>query len=122
MDRIQTIIKVSRQGIIVNVFLSVIKAIAGILANSIAVILDAVNNLSDAISQVITIIGTKLSSKKPDKDHPYGHGRIEYITSVILSVILIITGLLSIKESFEKIINPTIAEYTSISFIVMDIC
>ena len=119
IDRTKRIIKVSIKGIILNVLLSTSKAIAGVMANSIAVILDAVNNLSDVISQVITIIGTKISTKKPDKEHPYGHGRIEYITSVILAIILILTGVTSITESINKIIVPVTTEYTIITFIVI---
>ena len=75
--RDKTIIKTSIIGIIVNIFLSSFKAVMGMLSNSIAIILDAVNNLSDALSSVITIVGTKLASKKPDKNHPLGHGSIE---------------------------------------------
>ena len=119
MDRVKTIVKVSIQGIIVNVLLALIKAIIGILANSIAVTLDAINNLSDAITQIITIIGIKLSAKKPDKEHPYGHGRAEYLTSLVLAIILLLTGITSIKESIEKIITPVVADYTIISFIVI---
>ena len=119
MDRVKTIVKVSIQGIVVNVLLTIIKAIIGLLAGSIAIILDSINNLSDAVSQIITIIGIKLSAKKPDKKHPYGHGRVEYITSVVLATILLLTGVTSIKESIEKIITPTVADYTIISFVVL---
>lgn len=119
MDRIKKIVKISIQGIIVNALLSTTKAIVGIVANSIAIVLDAVNNLSDVITQLITIIGIKIAGKRPDKEHPYGHGRIEYITSVILSVLLILTGILSLKESIIKVIHPVMAEYTVSSFIVI---
>lgn len=119
MDRVKSIIKVSIQGIVFNILLTVVKAIIGLIAGSIAIILDAINNLSDAISQIITIVGMKLSAKKPDKEHPYGHGRIEYITAVVLAVILLLTGITSIKESIEKIIEPTHANYTMISFIIL---
>ena len=103
MDRNKIIIKTSILGIVVNVLLVIFKAIIGILANSIAIILDAVNNLTDALSSVITIIGTKLSNKAPDKKHPYGHGRIEYFTSVIVAFIVLIAGITALKESIEKI-------------------
>ena len=78
-SRSQKIIRVSIIGILANVLLAAFKAGVGLLSNSIAVILDAVNNLSDALSSVITIFGAKLAGRKPDKDHPLGHGRIEYI-------------------------------------------
>ena len=90
MDREKTIIKTSIKGIIVNLVLVVFKATIGFLANSIVVILDAVNNLSDSLSSIITIIGTKLARKAPDKEHPYGHGRIEYFASVIMSSMLLL--------------------------------
>ncbi len=119
MERLKIIIKTSIIGIIVNIFLVIFKMIIGLISNSIAIILDAVNNLSDVTSSVITIIGTKLSNKKPDKKHPYGHGRIEYITSVLVSIIVLIVGFLSIKESIEKIINPIDTKYTAISFVII---
>ena len=89
MDRNKIIVRTSGLGIIVNIFLVIFKAIIGLLANSIAIVLDAVNNLTDVLSSVITIVGTKLSTKAPDKEHPYGHGRIEYFTSIIISTIVL---------------------------------
>ena len=89
MNREKTIIRTSVIGILANLFLAGFKAAVGLLANSIAVILDAVNNLSDALSSVITIIGTKLAGRKPDKKHPYGYGRVEYITSTVIAVIIL---------------------------------
>ena len=119
MERNKTIIKTSIQGIIVNVILVIFKAVVGVIVNSIAIILDAVNNLSDAISSIITIIGTKLAGRKPDKEHPYGHGRIEYFASLIIAVIVLVAGVTSGKESIEKIINPTKADYTIASLIIV---
>ena len=81
MNREKEIVKTSIISIIANIFLSIAKAVIGILSSSIAIITDAINNLSDGLSSLITIIGTKLASKKPDKKHPYGYGRIEYITT-----------------------------------------
>lgn len=89
MERDKIIIKKSVQGIILNIVLVLFKAIIGFLSNSIAIILDALNNLSDVLSASITIIGTKLAGKEPDKEHPYGHGRIEYIASAIIAVIVL---------------------------------
>lgn len=119
MERDQKIIKVSILGIIVNVILVAFKAVVGWIANSIAIILDAVNNLSDALSSIITIIGTKLSRKRPDKEHPYGHGRIEYFTSLVIAIIVLAAGVTAFKESFEKILNPVQAEYSVASLIII---
>ena len=119
MDRQKKIIKTSIYGIAVNLILVAFKAVVGLIVNSIAIILDAVNNLSDALSSIITIIGVKLSSKKPDKKHPYGHGRIEYFASVIIAVIVLLAGVTSLKESFEKIINPSTADYSIASLIIV---
>lgn len=119
MERTAKIIKTSILGIAVNLVLVAFKAFVGLVSGSVAVILDAANNLSDALSSVITIIGTKLSAKAPDKKHPYGHGRVEYITSAIISAIVLITGALSLKESVEKIIHPTKAEYSVISVVII---
>ena len=119
MDRKKVIIKTSILGIIVNIILVIFKGIIGLIVNSIAIVLDAINNLTDALSSVITIIGTKLANKAPDKKHPYGHGRIEYFTSVIIAVIIMIAGVGAIKESVEKIINPGQTDYSIISLVIV---
>ena len=119
MNRETKIIKVSIFGIIVNFILVAFKATVGLLINSIAIILDAVNNLTDALSSLITIVGTKLSSKEPDKEHPYGHGRIEYFTSVIIGSIILYAGLTALKESISRIIIPVNATYDGISLIII---
>ena len=119
MDRNKQIIKTSILGIIVNIILVIFKGVIGLLVNSIAIILDAVNNLSDAMSSIITIIGTKLSNKRPNKKHRYGYGRIEYFSSVIIAIIVLFAGLTSFKESFDKILNPEAADYSVISLIII---
>ena len=119
MDRNKIIVRTSGLGIIVNIFLVIFKTIIGLLANSIAIVLDAVNNLTDVLSSVITIVGTKLSIKAPDKEHPYGHGRIEYFTSIIISTNVLIAGLTAVKESIMKIINPLDTEYSWYSFVII---
>ena len=119
MERNNKIVKISFLGIVVNILLVVFKATAGILVNSIAIILDAVNNLSDALSSMITIIGTKLSEKAPDKKHPYGHGRIEYFTSIIIAIIVLMAGIMALKEAIEKTINPEPANYSKTSLIIV---
>lgn len=119
MERTKKIIKTSVLGIIVNIVLVVFKAIIGIITGSIAIVLDAVNNLTDAISSVVTIVGTKLANRRPDKKHPYGYGRIEYLTSTIVSLIVLMAGITAIKESIEKIISKESAEYTATSLIII---
>ena len=119
MERQKKIIKTGILGIIVNLILVIFKATIGIIVNSFAIILDAVNNLSDAMSSIITIIGIRLSGKAPDKKHPYGHGRIEYFASVIIAIILLLAGITALKESFEKIINPVLADYSAASLIII---
>lgn len=119
MDRNKKIITVSVMGILVNLLLVIFKSIIGLLVNSIAIILDAVNNLSDALSSVITIIGTKFAGKAPDKKHPYGYGRIEYISSVMIAIIVLLAGLTSFKESLQKVFHPHAADYTIPSLLII---
>ena len=107
LSRDKVIIRTSVVGIAANVFLAAFKAIIGLLAHSIAIVLDAVNNISDAGSSLITIIGTKLAGKQPDKKHPWGHGRIEYISAMLISVIILYAGITSLVESVKKIIMPS---------------
>ena len=120
-NRGKTIVRTSIIGILTNVLLAAFKATLGILVNSIALVLDAVNNLSDALSSVVTIIGEKLSSKAPDKRHPMGYGRIEYISSMTISALVLYAGITSLVESVKKILNPSPASYTKLSIIVIGI-
>ncbi len=107
MDRSQKIIRTSIIGIVANVLLAAFKAAVGILANSVAIVMDAVNNLSDALSSVITIIGTKLSERHADREHPFGFGRVEYFSAIIIAVLVLSAGITSLIESVKKIFNPT---------------
>ncbi|MBE5890633.1 MAG: cation transporter [Lachnospiraceae bacterium] len=118
-SRNKTIIRTSIIGIIANLFLAGFKAAIGIFSNSIAITLDAVNNLSDSLSSAITIIGTILSGKKPDKKHPMGYGRIEYLSAMVVSAIVLYAGLTSMVESVKKIIHPEAAEYKSVMLIII---
>ena len=106
-------------GIIANVLLASFKAFVGLLSNSIAIVLDAVNNLSDALSSTITIIGTKIANKKPDKEHPMGHGRVEYISSAVISLLVLYAGLTSLIESVKKIISPDVPDYGTVALIIV---
>ncbi len=117
--REKTIARVSLISIVANVALAAFKAVAGLAASSISIILDAVNNLSDSLSSIITIIGIKLAGKKPDKKHPYGHGRIEYISASIISAIILYAGFTALKESIVKIINPTRPSYSNLTLVIL---
>jgi len=94
-------------GIFLNILLFAGKYIAGILSGSVAITADAFNNLSDAGSSIISLLGFRLASRKPDPDHPYGHGRVEYLSGLALSVLIIVMGVELAKTSFEKILHPT---------------
>ena len=118
-DREKIIVRTSVIGIITNVFLAAFKAAVGLISHSIAVILDAVNNLSDALSSVITIIGAKLGAKKPAKKHPLGYGRIEYLSSMMVAAIVLYAGITSLVESVKKIIHPEAADYQTVSLIII---
>lgn len=117
--REKAIVKTSLIGIGANVLLAGAKAVIGLISNSIAITLDAVNNLSDALSSVVTIIGAKLGGKRPDKKHPLGYGRIEYLSSMIVAAIVLYAGITSLVESVKKIFSPEAADYSTVSLIVM---
>ena len=117
--REKEIIKVSIIGIIANIFLAAFKVVIGSLTNSIAITLDAVNNLSDVLSSIITIIGTRIAGRKPDKKHPLGHGRVEYLSAGLIAIIVLYAGITSLVESVKKIINPSEPEYTNIALIIV---
>ena len=118
-NRDRVIVRTSMIGITANVFLAGFKAAVGWITHSIAVTLDAVNNLSDVLSSVITIAGTKLAGRKPDKEHPLGHGRIEYLSAMIVSAIVLYAGITSLIESVRKIIHPEKADYSAVSLIII---
>ena len=118
-SREKTIIRTSIIGIVANVFLAVFKAAVGLMSHSIAIVLDAVNNISDAGSSLITIIGTKLAGMEPDKKHPFGYGRIEYLSAMIISVIVLYAGITSFVESVKKILHPETPDYTPVSLIIV---
>lgn len=106
-------------GIIVNILLSIIKLSIGTIINSIAVTADAFNNLSDVASSVITMLGFKLASKPADEEHPFGHGRIEYLSALIVAFLVMLVGIQFIKSSFNRITNPTEIKFNTISFIII---
>ena len=106
-------------GIIVNLLLSVFKLIIGVIANSISIISDALNNVTDAGSSIVTMIGFKLSQKKIDKDHPWGHGRMEYITAFIVDILIILVGVELFKSSIEKMISPELPNISDITLFLL---
>ena len=118
-SRDAVIVRTSIIGIVANLLLAGFKAAVGLLSNSIAIVLDAVNNLSDALSSIITIIGTKLAGKTPTRDHPYGHGRIEYITTIVIAVIVLWAGITALQESVARIIEPETANYEAVTLIIV---
>ena len=118
-QRDKVIIRTSIIGILANVFLASFKASVGLLSHSIAVVLDAVNNLSDAASSLITIVGTRLASKAPDKKHPFGHGRVEYLTAMVIAVLVLYAGISSFTASVEKIIHPEAPDYGTAALIII---
>ena len=117
--RDKTVIRTGIISIITNILLASFKAAVGLVSNSIAVVLDAVNNLSDALSSVITVIGTKLAGRQPDKKHPFGYGRIEYLSATVVAVLVLYAGITSAVESVKKIITPESADYSTVSLIII---
>ena len=119
LSRDRKIIRVSLVGIAANLLLAGFKVFVGLLSHSIAIILDAVNNLSDAASSVITIVGTKLAGRSPDKKHPFGHGRIEYLSAMSISLIVLYAGVTSFVESVKKIIHPETPDYRPVTLVIV---
>ena len=118
-SREKVIVRTSIIGIVANVFLAAFKAVIGFLSNSIAITLDAVNNISDAASSLITIVGAKLAAREPDKEHPFGYGRIEYMSAIIISVIVFYAGVTSLIESVKQILQPETPDYSTLSLIIV---
>lgn len=121
MNREKEIIKTSIVGILVNILLVGFKAFIGFLASSVSIIMDALNNLTDALSSLITIIGTKLAGKRPNKKHPFGYGRIEYLTSTLIAVIILFAGGSAIYESIQSLINKQVPTYDHWAIIIISV-
>ena len=118
-SRDSIIIRTSVIGILANIALAAFKAVVGLSSNSIAIVMDAVNNLSDAASSVITIVGTKLAGREPDKKHPFGYGRIEYLSATIISLLVLYAGITAFTESVKKIIHPDTPDYGAAALIIV---
>lgn len=106
-------------GIFFNIFLFAIKILAGIISKSIAVVADAFNNLSDAAASIVTVFGFKVSSKKADKDHPFGHGRLEYVSALIVSILIILMGIELLKSSVDAIKNPKVLQTSFYAILIL---
>ena len=119
MNRSKGIIRTSIIGIVVNILLAIVKAVIGIISNSIAIISDAINNLSDSMSSLITMIGTKLSTKEPNRKHPFGYGRIEYITTLVIGTLIVYAGYNAFAESLKKIFYPEDPDYSVPTIIII---
>jgi len=121
-ERNKVIVRTSAQGIIANVLLALFKAVIGMTTHSIAITLDAVNNITDAGSSVITIVGTKLAAKKPDKEHPWGHGRLEYVSAMTLAAFVLAAGISSLIEAIHHIIYSHTPEYSTTPLAIVAVC
>ncbi|MCR5686162.1 MAG: cation diffusion facilitator family transporter [Lachnospiraceae bacterium] len=119
VSRGHEIIKTSVVGILANLALSGFKAVAGLAANSIAMVLDAVNNLTDALSSAITIAGTMLAGRKPDKKHPLGHGRSEYLSAMVIAILILYAGITAAIESVDKMFHPKDPEYSAVTLVIL---
>ena len=117
--RAQQITRTSVIGIVANVLLAAFKAMVGLLSGSIAIVLDAVNNLTDAMSSVITILGVKLAKRPPDDKHPFGYGRVEYFSAVLIAAIVLAAGATSLIESVKKILAPAEPDYSALTLIIV---
>lgn len=111
MNRVKQVIKVSLIGVVTNLVLVAFKAFVGLVSGSISIISDALNNLSDAISSIVTIVGMLLAGKKPDKKHPYGYGKIEHVSALVVGLIIFVTGASLLIESVQKIVEPELASF-----------
>ena len=106
-------------GIVTNILLAILKYVAGIISGSISVTADAINNLSDAGASIISLVGVKLSAKPADKGHPYGHGRVEYISALAVAFLVLLMGIELFKSSVDKIINPVPVKFSVISLCIL---
>lgn len=121
ISREKTIVRTGIIGILANILLASFKALIGLTVHSTAMVLDAVNNFSDVLSSVVTIIGTKIASRKPDYKHPLGHGRVEYLAQMIIAALILYAGITALWESIQKIIDPVEADHSAISLTIISV-
>ncbi len=120
-SREKTIVMTGIAGIVANVLLASFKALVGVAVHSTAMVLDAVNNFSDVLSSLVTIIGTKIASRKPDKKHPLGHGRVEYLAQMIIAALILYAGITALWESIKKIITPVDPDHSAVSLVLISV-
>lgn len=121
INREKTIVRTGIIGIVANILLASFKALVGVAIHSTAMVLDAVNNFSDVLSSVVTIIGTKIASRKPDKKHPLGHGRVEYLAQMIIAALILYAGITALWESIKKIIDPVDPDHSAVSLGIISV-
>lgn len=120
-SREKRIIKVGTAGIVANLAISALKLTFGLLAHSISIVLDGVNNAGDVLSSAVTVAGTKIAGRPADKKHPLGHGRVEYISAAIIAAVILYAGVTAFVEAVKRIISPEIPEYSVFTFIVVSL-
>ena len=118
-NRNQVIVRASVVGIVTNLLLAGFKAFVGMVSHSVAITMDALNNLSDAMSSLITIVGTRLASKPADREHPLGHGRVEYLSASVIALIILYAGISALVESVTKILHPKTPNYTGVTLLIV---
>lgn len=118
-EREKAITRTSVIGIGMNMLLAALKAVAGVIAGSVAIVLDAVNNLTDAMSSIITIAGIKLAKKRPDDKHPFGYGRVEYFSTILISLLILVAGTTSLIEAVKKIGSPEQPDYSVVIIVII---
>lgn len=117
--RYAQVVRTSVIGIAANVALAVVKAAVGFAAGSIAIVLDALNSLTDVFSSTATIVGEKIACRRPSRKHPFGYGRVEYVTSIVIAAFIIAAGIVSLQESFSKVVHPVEPDYTALTLVVL---
>lgn len=118
-NRNQVIVRASVVGIVTNLLLAGFKAFVGMMSHSVAITMDALNNLSDAMSSLITIVGTRLAAKPADREHPLGHGRVEYLSASVIALIILYAGITALVESVTKILHPKTPNYTGVTRLIV---
>ncbi len=106
-------------GIAINVLIAAMKVVVGLMASSIAIVSEGVNNAADALTSVLTLLGTKLAGKHPDEEHPFGYGRVEYLTSLVISVLILVTGVEMLKSAVELIFHPEELNISVVSLVLV---
>ena len=117
-ERNKVIVRTSVTGVVVNVVIAVVKIVAGLLASSIAILSEGVNNAADALTSVLTLVGTKLAGRHPDAKHPFGYGRIEYLTGLVIAAIILVSGFQMLSEAVKLVFNP---EPLAISYVSLGV-